>query len=181
MNFKHFGIFLALINVFSIFGQEQKREAGPVIKNYGYVYTVKDVDFKTDTQNPLRVVFDVDRTFEANDKTNPLIETAARFLNLHAQNGVKAENMEVALVIHGSASQDILNNKEYRLKFGIDNPNTLLIKELDQAGVKIVLCGQTAAHRGISKEKALPQIQFALSAMTALVQLQNENYRLIKF
>ncbi|WP_340073631.1 DsrE family protein [Leptobacterium sp. I13] len=160
---------------------QSKRTDGPIIENYGFVYEVTNPDFKTDPQTSFKVVFDVDRTFEANDKTNPLIETAARFLNLHAQNGIAKEQMKVALVVHGSAAQDILNDKAYAAKFGINNPNTLLIEALDNAGVDIILCGQTAAHRNVAKENALPQVQFALSAITALIQLQNNNYRLIKF
>ncbi|MFD0861838.1 DsrE family protein [Sungkyunkwania multivorans] len=155
--------------------------AGPIINSYGKVFNVDTPDFKTDVTSMMKVVFDVGRTFENNESTNPLIETAARFLNLHAQNGVKAEHMNVALVIHGSASQDILTDAAYQKKFGVDNPNTALIKSLSNAGVQVILCGQTAAYRNISKSDVLPEVQFALSAMTALIQLQNNNYRLINF
>ncbi len=160
---------------------QQKTSKGPIIAEFGGVYQVADQDFELDTNGVFKVVFDVGRTFEANDRPNPLIETAARFLNMHAQNGVKPENMKVALVVHGSASQDILTDKAYHKKHGIDNPNTPLIKALNDAGVDIILCGQTAGYRNITRSDALREVKFALSAMTALIQLQNNEYRLINF
>jgi len=43
------------------------------------------------------------------------------------------------------------------------------------------MCGQTASYRGVTKENSNPDIKFALSAMTALIQYQNNGYRFIKF
>lgn len=174
-------VILFLLIIFNCYGQQTTKASGPIIKDYGAVYKVSQVGFNIEKTTILKAVFDVDRTFEATDKTNPLIETAARFLNLHAQSGFKPSAMNVALVIHGSASQDILTDDAYNAKFGIDNPNTPLIKALDKVGVDIILCGQTASHRDISKKEVLPEIKFALSAMTALIELQNKDYRLIKF
>lgn len=182
-----------LFAIFSIHAQQ----AGPVIEEFGKVFKVA-ADFKTNTEGNYRVVFDVGKTSNSPNKTNAYIETAARFLNMHAQNGVPVESMKVALVIHGAASQDILNNTAYAKKqqsrpssgytkkhlsrkFTGPNPNAELIGELHEAGVRIILCGQTASHRNISKTDALAEVQFALSAMTALVQLQNEGYQLINF
>lgn len=160
-----------------IFSQKE----GTVILDYGNIYDVTSPDFKTDTKNDLKVVFDVGRTFKDSTKVNPLLNTAARYLNMHTNAGVALEKLKVALVIHGSAAYDIVNNEKYKAKYKVDNPNTGLVTALSEKGVQIILCGQTAAYRNISKEDALPEIKFALSAMTALVQLQNENYRLINF
>ncbi len=152
-----------------------------IIPEYGNTYAVTNPDFKTDTNNDLKVVFDIGKKSQDSSKVNPLINTAARYLNMHVDHGVPFEKLKVALVVHGAAAYDIVNNTQYNAKYGIDNPNAKLISALSQKGVHIILCGQTAAYRDISKEKTLPEIQLALSAMTALVQLQNENYRLINF
>ena len=157
------------------------KSKGPVIKNYGAVYAIGQTDFKVAKTEVLKVVFDVGRSFENKSKPNPLIETAARFLNLHAQHDYDTEKLQVALVIHGEATNDLLNHNVYKAKYKTANPNASLIKELHQAGVEIVVCGQSAAYRNITKKEALPEIKWALSAMTALVHLQNINYRLIKF
>ncbi|MEW7292903.1 DsrE family protein [Aquimarina sp. 2304DJ70-9] len=169
--------YIILVLPFLIFSQEE----GKVISGYGKTYKVVNPEYKTDTKHDLKVVFDIGRTFADSSKVNPLINTAARFLNMHEKAGVSVEKLKVAMVLHGGASYDILNDAKYKAKYGIINPNTKLIAALSEKGVQIILCGQTAAYRKITKEDVLPEIKFALSAMTALVQLQNENYRLINF
>ncbi|MCK8524142.1 DsrE family protein [Aquimarina sp. D1M17] len=172
-------ILIFTIVLFPLFIFSQKK--GKIITEYGNTYEVNNPDFKTDLNKELKVVFDVGRTFKDSTKVNPLINTAARYLNMHVDAGVAREKLKVALVIHGNAANDVLTNANYKSIYGIDNPNAKLISKLSQNGVQVVLCGQTAAHRGITKNDVLPEIQFALSAMTALVQLQNNNYRLINF
>ncbi|SEM29398.1 Intracellular sulfur oxidation protein, DsrE/DsrF family [Aquimarina amphilecti] len=177
---KHTFLFLLIVLPGILFCQKESKK-GTIITEYGKTYEVKNPDFKTDLDTDLKAVFDVGRSFGDSTKLNPLINTAARYLNMHASVGVSEKNLKVALVIHGSAANDILNNEKYKSKFGINNPNTSLISALTEKGVQIILCGQTAAHRNISKSDTHPNIKFALSAMTALVQLQNKNYRLINF
>lgn len=172
-------ILIFTIVLFPLFIFSQKK--GKIITEYGNTYEVNNPDFKTDLNKELKVVFDVGRTFKDSTKVNPLINTAARYLNMHVDAGVAREKLKVALVIHGNAANDVLTNANYKSIYGIDNPNAKLISKLSQNGVQVVLCGQTAAHRGVTKNDVLPEIQFALSAMTALVQLQNNNYRLINF
>ncbi len=160
---------------------QQKAKSGNVITQYGKTFEVISPEFETRTDQELKVVFDIGRNFEDHSKVNPLFNTAARYLNMHEKAGVPIEKLKVALVIHGSASSDILDSKKYHEKYKIENPNAPLIKALSDKGVQIILCGQTAAYRNISQEDTLPKVKFALSAMTALVQLQNEEYRLINF
>ncbi|WP_282089667.1 DsrE family protein [Aquimarina algiphila] len=163
-----------------IFSQQKSKE-GRIISEYGKTYEVVNPDFKTNKQQNLKAVFDVGRTFKDSSKVNPLFNTAARYLNMHDAAGVSLKNLKVALVVHGSAANDLLNDSKYKIKYGIDNPNTPLLSALSEKGVQIILCGQTAAYRDITRQDALPKVQFALSAMTALVQLQNQDYRLINF
>ncbi|MEN8799905.1 MAG: DsrE family protein, partial [Flavobacteriaceae bacterium] len=84
-------------------------------------------------------------------------------------------------VVHNKASKDIMLPEAYRLKYGVDNPNYQLLKELHNAGVQMIFCGQSSLSRDIPKEIVMPEVRFALSAMTALIQLQNSGYNLIKF
>lgn len=178
---KQYILLIALVA--TSFNYAQEAHAGEAIKDYGKVYTVNNPDFKTDTTAQFKAVFDVARSFEDPAKPNALIETVARYINMHREAGVPAENIKVAMVIHGSAFSDILKNEFYQEKFPeiTINPNARLISELSNQGVQVILCGQTAAHRKISKAEALPEVQISLSAMTALVQLQNDKYQLISF
>ena len=178
---KQFILLIALVA--TTFNYAQEAHTGEVIKDYGKIYTVSNPDFKTDTTAQFKAVFDVGRSFEDPAKPNAIIETAARFINMHQEAGVPAENIKVALVIHGSAFSDILKNEFYQEKFPeiTKNPNAELLSQLLDQGVQVILCGQTAAHRKITKAEALPEVQISLSAMTALVQLQNDGYQLISF
>ncbi|TVZ27991.1 intracellular sulfur oxidation DsrE/DsrF family protein [Gillisia sp. Hel_I_86] len=161
----------------------QEAHSGEVIKEYGKIYEVSNPDFKTDTTAQFKVVFDVAKNFDNPSQPNKLIETAARFINMHRAAGIPAKNIQVALVIHGGAYPEILKDEFYNEKFPeiSVNPNAELISLLANQGVQVILCGQTAAHRKITKSEVLPEVQIALSAMTALVQLQNKGYRLINF
>ncbi|MGB5818042.1 MAG: DsrE family protein [Saonia sp.] len=159
----------------------QEKEAGPIIKDFGKVFKIEDADILVDPAKDYKVVFDIMNTPEGNDKINASIETAARFLNMHAQHGVPAEQLSVALVVHNKASKDIITNGAYKQRFGVDNPNTKLIEALVAANVQVIFCGQSSKSRGFPKEDLIPGVKLSLSAMTSLLQLQDENYKLIKF
>ena len=159
----------------------QTKSAGPIISDFGKVHVIKNADFKVDVSKEYKAVFDIMNTPDAKDELNKSIETAARFLNMHAQMGVPAENLMVALVVHNKASKDIITNEAYQKRYGTDNPNQKLIKSLIDAGGQIIFCGQSSKSRGFPKEDLIEGVQISLSAMTALIHLQDDAYRLIKF
>lgn len=159
----------------------QNKSSGPFIKNYGQVWKIDNQDYKVDTTKTFKVVFDIMTSPDDLGQVNPSIETAARFLNMHGQNGIPLEQLKVALVIHNKASKDVINSQAYKNKFGRENPNEELLKELIAANADIIFCGQSSASRGFPKQELIEGIQLSLSAMTALIQLQDDNYRLIKF
>jgi len=68
---------------------------------------------------------------------------------------------------------DIMN-AEYQKKFGVTNPNTKLINQLTDAGADLIICGQSAGKRGMTREMINPNVKIALSATTALIQFQNK-------
>lgn len=175
-----FTLSVLILTCFSVFAQSERIE-GKIVKNFGETFDVESLDIKTNTSEDFKVIFDVSQS--SNDKSviNKYIVTAARFLNMHANEGMKKGHLKVAMTIHGSAWQDVLNNETYKEKYGVDNPNLKLINELSKAGAEIIICGQTAEFRGITKDNANPNVKFALSAMTALIQYQNNDYTFIKF
>lgn len=154
--------------------------AGPVIEDFGAVYAVAAPDFATPS-GPFKVVFEVALGAPEPDQLNARLETVARYLNMHAQAGVAVEDMEVALVVHGSAGKDLLAREGFRARHGVDNPNYDMVQQLIEAGVEVVLCGQTQVHRGLRRDQLAPGVKVALSAMTVLVTLQSRGYQLIAF
>lgn len=162
--------------------QAQARSAGPVIRDFGAVFRVDDLDVPVETDRTYRVVFEVYDAPESPGELNPDINTLARFLNLHGGAGVPAERMELALVLHGPAAKAALGHRGYRERYGTDNPNLPLLEALARAGADLYLCGQSAASRGLlPKEDLADPVQLALSAMTMLVTLQDDGYELIAF
>ena len=124
-----------------------------------------------------------DGSERAEDGQNRTLISAARFLNMHAAAGIPRENIQLAVVIHGQAAQDLLTAEAYAARFdGAANPNAPLIATLTGEGVRIILCGQSAAGLGLDETAdLLPGVEVALSAMTAHALLQQDGYTVNPF
>jgi len=156
-------------------------QTGPVIAGFGAVYTVPGNAWNLEPDRLYKVSMDVSETADFSGERNRHIESAARFLNMHARNGIEPGNIEMAIVVHGAASRDLLTDEAYRARYDEPNPNTAMLAELQAAGVRIYLCGQTMVHRNIGVAELNPAVSLALSAMTAHVRLQSEGFTLIPF
>lgn len=154
---------------------------GPVIERYGPVYPVAEDAMNLKKGKTYRVLMDVSSSGDFAMAVNPKLDSAARFLNMHAQNGIDPDDLVLSVVVHGAATKDLLSNEAYRDRFGVYNPNSALLEALDEAGVEVVVCGQSAVHKGYREEEFHPSITQAVSAMTAHVRRQAEGYVLIPF
>lgn len=155
-------------------------KTGPVFEAFGPVAAVPDAQ-ALPASSAFKVVFDTAKGSEG-DTLNRTLESAARFINMHAAAGVDLDNIDVAVVVHGGAVFDLLKAEPFAARRdGADNPNAALINTLTDHGVRIILCGQTAAYRDVSTEELLPGVELALSAMTAHAQLQQDGYTLNPF
>lgn len=172
---------LAIALLFPARLASQEAETGPVIESAGPVFPVPEPDFETPLDLSYRVAFEVVNPPVGPDRVNEQLNTVARFLNMHVRAGVPAERVHVAVVVHGPAGRALLDDEAYRSFEGVGNPNIPLIRELADAGVRIILCGQTAAARGLPRDRLLPEVEVALSAMTALLVLQEDGYHLNPF
>ncbi len=153
---------------------------GPVFKDFG-----KIADVKTSLQIPkamkFKVAFDMSKAAEPG-KVNRNLDTLARFINMHVANGVEAKNIEVAMVVHGKSVADLSKDKFYNKLFtDKNNTNKDIINQLTNFGVKIYVCGQSAAYYGLKQEDLLPNVEMALSAMTAHAILHDQGYSLNPF
>jgi len=92
-----------------------------------------------------------------------------------------ASRMIVGHPAYDNDEMRALGHEGYRKRYGIDNPNYDMIQSLEAFGVQVVLCGQTQMSRGLGRQELAPNVQVALSAMTALVTLQSQGYNLISF
>ena len=159
----------------------QKTEAGPIVEGFGEVYSVPEADLVLSGDRSYKVLFDVYTDPGKKEGMNPLLNTVARFINMHGQTGVTMEQMKIAVVLHGVGVRNVLNDKTHIDRFKKANPNSGLLKALDAAGVELYVCGQSLSHGGYSKEDLAEPVKVSLSAMTALVHYQEEGYQIINF
>ncbi|MEL7148340.1 MAG: DsrE family protein, partial [Bacteroidota bacterium] len=125
------------------FAQER---VAPLIKNYGAIYDIAEASVKPDPSLKYKIVVDAKTGGDA-DQLAFALNNVARMLNLHVIGGVQPENLEVVVAIHGGATKAIMKNEAYQKRYETDNPNIELIKELAEAGVKLVVCGQSLTGR----------------------------------
>ena len=156
-------------------------ESGPVVEHYGPVFAVPEGSFNLKPDQHYKIIMDVGDGPNKHSEINRGIESAARFLNMSVRNGIKAENLELAIVLHGGAAQAALSDQAHEQHFSVGNPNRGLVAELLNAGVDVFLCGQSAAYRGYRSDDLLPGVRVAVSAMTVHVRLQQEGYQAILF
>lgn len=127
-----------------------------------------------------RVVFDAARGAANSDEINPMLQAVARYVNTLATYGVPEENREIAIVIHQGATSIILQNEEYQARNnGAYNPNIALIRALDEAGVKLHVCGQAVLGNNIDTDTILSEIQVDLWALTTIIDYQQRGFVLI--
>jgi intracellular sulfur oxidation DsrE/DsrF family protein len=95
----------------------------------------------------------------------------------------------MALILHGPATMMALSDEAYakhatdstRGKGHPKNPNLELLKKLHEAGVEIFVCGQALAHQGFATDEVAKEVKVAVSAATANINLQMNNYAYIPF
>jgi len=149
------------------------------IKGFGNYYNVPEHDKITDAR-VFKIAFDVADGAKEGMQNNS-INSLARFINMHVAHGVKPENIQLALVVHGSASVDVLANSEYKKRFNADNKNQALIEQLLANNTKVYVCGQSATHFKVTPALLIDGVKMSLSAMTAHAQLQQQGYTLNPF
>jgi len=152
---------------------------GPVIEDYGPTYPVNDRDVPLGESVVYKVVFDAATHSDDLASVNTRLISVARFLNMHARNGVALKNMDLAVVLHGAALKSVLNNDAYLQRYDVDNPNLELVMKLHEAGVRFLVCGQSMAFGGIGKDELASPVKVGLSAMTVLTELQSAGYALL--
>ena len=103
---------------------------GPLIKGFGKHAQVAHSGFEG--IKAFRVAFDVAKQADAGE-LNRKFDSLARFLNMHAAAGVAAEDLNLALVVHGRASLDLLDHQTYAKMHEQDNPNKDVATCIDQA------------------------------------------------
>ena len=164
--------FLTLVTSQGTLAGPEDFHSGGLIKGYGKFADVPAAKpLPADTH--FKVAMDVVHGGETG-QVNSLFSIAAGFLNLQHANGIPPEQVDIALVVHGSAHRDLLNDQAY----GGKNPNAELLEILQGYGVKVLYCGQNAVMRDVAPEDLHPGVEMTHSATTTHVLLQQQGYSL---
>jgi uncharacterized protein len=149
----------------------------PVITSYGKIIPLPEA-----VQQPRdgsRLVVDLTRGGEP-DKLNAAIEKLARYVNIYGGAGKVPADVQIRVVVHDDATLSVLKPDAYSAKFGTEgNPNLDCLRELHDAGVEFVVCGQSLVGKGHDPEEVVEFVKTAVSALTALVNDQADGYAYI--
>ena len=172
---------LILMSFISLNAQQAETKTGPILENFGKVFQIENPDLLLKKDKEYKVIFDVYTDRSKGKDINPLLNTVARYLNMHAQQGVPKENMKVIVIMHGAVTNSVINNNAYQKQFNIENPNSKLLHALKEANVELFVCGQSYLARGFELKDKSKDVKLALSALTALVEYQSNGYQIINF
>ncbi len=151
-----------------------QQPTNPVIADHGVV-----VKLPSAAHQPREgAKFLVDLTQGADPaELNPALKKVAKFVNIYAGGGLEPVEAQVAVILHGDATLAALNPDAYATRFKTaGNPNLDLLHRLHEAGVEIIVCGQSLISKGSKPEEVAVFIDTAVSALTAMVNLQTDGF-----
>lgn len=153
------------------------KPVAPIVPGYGAVLPLPGA-----AETPAKgskVVFDV--TGVGKDAAQPLpgLVRAATLLNLAGASGLKPSDLEIVVVLHGDATSAALDHGAYRELTGGEHPHADVMKKLNGAGVKFLVCGQSLARKGYDPKRVRGEVSVASSAVTAVVNLQARGFAFV--
>ncbi len=123
-----------------------------------------------------KVVFDATADAKPAD-VNKGLDRVARLLNLYGVAGLTAQDVKITIVLHGEATKSVLNDAAYKERFQVEqNPNLPLIRELQKAGVEVLVCGQALNYKGFPDGEVADGVPIAAAALTVVVNKQTDGY-----
>ncbi|MFT5016159.1 MAG: intracellular sulfur oxidation DsrE/DsrF family protein, partial [Limisphaerales bacterium] len=171
---------LLLVTFVCTCGRAQEK-INPVVQNFGGVYAIPEATIRPDSTIQYKIVVDLKSGGEKPSDYSFGLHNVARMLNLHEVGGGFNDQMTVVLAIHGDATFAVLDNAAYKRKFGINNPNIDLIRELKVAGVHLTVCGQSLIARKIKPITVLPEVEISISMLTTMATCQMKGFAVFQF
>lgn len=145
----------------------------PLIEGYGSVVALPEAEERPRIGG--RVVFDTTAAAPAG-KANRGLESAARLVNIYAQEGLTASRPQIAVILHHNAMPSALADSAHERAGGGSNPNRELVERLLAAGVEVWVCGQSLVRGGHALSDVIPGIRVAHSAMIFNMNRQQDGW-----
>ncbi|MEM7701589.1 MAG: DsrE family protein [Pseudomonadota bacterium] len=115
-------------------------------------------------------------------KLNGPMQTALRFARGMEAEGIPADQVKVAIVIHGPAVFDVVSDERYKAKHDTQfvkhsgNPSRTLVKKLIARGAEIWVCGVAAKYHKVGNTDLIEGVKMAPSGTIAHAELQRRGF-----
>lgn len=150
----------------------------PTIHGHGKIHVVAGAVHKPDPARTYKVVFELTHPSSSPSAVNGALDHVARTVNIFVAAGVPLDHLKIVAVAAGPATPIVLDNAHYRAKFGVDNPNLPLIRQLTKDGVEISVCAQAMGEHHFKYGWQAHDVTLSLSALSTVITLQNQGYAL---
>ncbi|WEN15655.1 DsrE family protein [Rhodanobacter sp. AS-Z3] len=150
----------------------------PTINGAGKIHPMPQAAYQPDRQATYKVVFSLSKPGAKPTEVSPSLDHVARAINLYVNAGVPLSHLKFVAIAAGPATPIVLNDEQYRAKYGVANPNLPLIAQLRKAGVDVAVCAQAVAEHDFRYDWVDQQVTVALSGLTTIIDLQQQGYAL---
>lgn len=164
--------FLFVVISNTVLAQEAKF---PIVSDFGGIYEIENTVLPN-SEIEYKIVIDLKTLQRDKESINPGLNNVARLMNLHGLGGIEAEKLDVAVIVHGGATDVIIDNEAYQKRYELNNPNIALISALKEAGAKIYVCGQSLLSRQYARDEVNEEVSVALSMLTTYTTYVHEGF-----
>ena len=171
-------LLLALLPL-QVFAAKPDFWSTPTIHGFGKIHYVADAAYRPDPAKTYKMVFALTKGPKSPDQVNGALDHVARTVNMYVAAGVPLDHLKIVAVAAGPATPIVLDNAHYRAKFGVDNPNLPLIRQLRKAGVEVSVCAQAMGEHHFQYGWSRMTVTLALSGLTTVTALQQQGYALV--
>lgn len=167
-----------LIVVAALIGCLSQAASGQeAVRDVGRMKDIPEAQEKPDPRLDHKIVFDIRTPTDAPGDVSPALQSMAGLINTYRHYGVRPDHLHVAAVFHGATIVLLTDDTTYKARTGFPtNPNTALLAELRQAGVNLMVCGQSALAQGYDLSALAKAAQVNLSATVTFINLQTRGY-----
>ncbi|MEO6798644.1 MAG: DsrE family protein [Rhodanobacter sp.] len=151
----------------------------PTIHGAGKIHPMPQAAYQPDPHATYKAVFSLSHFGDKPTEVSPSLEHVARAVNLYVNAGVPLSHLKFVAIAAGPATPIVLNDEQYRAKYGVANPNLAVIAQLRKAGVDVAVCAQALAEHHFDYGWQDSHVTLALSGLTTVIDLQQQGYALM--
>jgi len=151
----------------------------PTIHGAGKIHPMPQSAYQPDPHATYKAVFSLSHFGAKPTEVSSSLEHVARAVNLYVNAGVPLSHLKFVAIAAGPATPIVLNDAQYRKKYGVANPNLAVIAQLRKAGVEVAVCAQAMAEHHFDYGWQDSHVTLALSGLTTVIDLQQQGYALM--